>query len=402
MKHLPQGWKIEKLGDLGKVLTGKTPSKAIPEFWDSQDIPFYKPDDFSKNDITDLYDGKDYISNTAFVKAVKVPPNTVLTTCIGIIGKVAITKKECSFNQQINAVIPDERISYKFLAYSIIRLKGILQQQANAAVVPMINKSEFSKTPITFPPIPQQEKIVSVLDTASALVEKQKALLKKYDLFLKSKFIEMFGDPILNPMGWEVVKFGNLISFLTDYHANGSYEILKKNVELLDKRDYALMVRTTDLEHNDFENGVKYISEHAYNYLTKSKVYGNEIIMNKIGSAGSVYLMPKLNRAVSLGMNLFLIRLEDTANPTFMYWILTSEYGKQNIEKKVRGAVTKSITKDAVRDIDLMYPPVELQNQFAQIVEQTETLKQKEQLKLEKLQTLYDALMKQAFDGEIQ
>lgn len=183
MKHLPQGWKIEKLGDLGKVLTGKTPSKAIPEFWDSQDIPFYKPDDFSKNDITDLYDGKDYISNTAFVKAVKVPPNTVLTTCIGIIGKVAITKKECSFNQQINAVIPDERISYKFLAYSIIRLKGILQQQANAAVVPMINKSEFSKTPITFPPIPQQEKIVSVLDTASALVEKQKASSKNTTSF---------------------------------------------------------------------------------------------------------------------------------------------------------------------------------------------------------------------------
>ncbi|PIR13840.1 hypothetical protein COV49_00790, partial [Candidatus Falkowbacteria bacterium CG11_big_fil_rev_8_21_14_0_20_39_10] len=95
---------------------------------------------------------------------------------------------------------------------------------------------------------------------------------------------------------------GNLITILTDYHANGSYEILRGNVEILDTPDYALMIRTVDFEKDDFENDVKYVSEHAYNFLKKTKVFGGEIIINKIGNAGKVYLVPPLDKKISLGM----------------------------------------------------------------------------------------------------
>ncbi|RVT47661.1 restriction endonuclease subunit S, partial [Acinetobacter indicus] len=105
------------------------------------------------------------------------------------------------------------------------------------------------------------------------------------------------------------VRLGDLIEVLTDYHANGAYKKLKENVELLDDEDYALMVRTTNFENNDFNDSVKYINEHAYNFLEKSKVYPNDLIMNKIANAGSIYLMPDLQRPVSLAMNLFLIRM---------------------------------------------------------------------------------------------
>ncbi len=132
----------------------------------------------------------------------------------------------------------------------------------------------------------------------------------------------MFGDPVSNPKGWEKVDFGNFITVLTDYHSNGSYETLRDHVTLKNEPDYALMVRTTDLESNNFVEGVNYIDERAYNHLSKSKVYGGEIIMNKIGSAGKVYRMPKLNRPVSLGMNAFLLRFNDTINDVFLYFSL--------------------------------------------------------------------------------
>lgn len=202
---------------------------------------------------------------------------------------------------------------------------------------------------------------------------------EKYTNFTKlnkSKFIEMFGHPSKNEKEWEVAEIGKYLNVLTDYHSNGSYETLRDNVSLLDTPSYALMVRTTDLENNNFDNEVKYINEHAYNHLEKSKVFGGEIIINKIGSAGKVYLMPYLNRPVSLAMNQFLLRFdEERVNHIFVYNLLTTIYMEIKIKEKVRGAVTKTITKDAVREINIIVPPIKLQRQFVDFVKQVDKLK---------------------------
>lgn len=150
---------------------------------------------------------------------------------------------------------------------------------------------------------------------------------------------------------YEVINLGEILETLTDYHANGSYEILKNHVVMSDNDDYAYMVRTSDLEANDFTKNVKYISEHAYNFLSKSKVYGGEILINKIGSAGKSYLMPYLNRPVSLGMNLFLLRLNKHYCPEFIYSYLQTKYGNLLIKREVSGAVPLSIDKNSVRNI---------------------------------------------------
>jgi len=211
----------------------------------------------------------------------------------------------------------------------------------------------------------------------------------------------MFGDLFFNSKNWKIINLGEIISLLTDYHANGSYEILRDHVQLFNKPDYALMVRTTDLESNNFVEGVKYISKSAYEFLEKSKVYGGEIIFNKIGSAGKVYLMPNLNRPVSLGMNQFMVRFEKNIDNIFMYHLLKSKYGDAVIQKKVQGAVTKTIRKDAIRSLKMPLPPAELQTQFAKIVEQVEATKAKMQQSLQELENQFSALMQRAFKGEL-
>jgi len=244
-----------------------------------------------------------------------------------------------------------------------------------------------------------QKKIAEILDRASNLISLRKKQIEKLDLLVKAKFIEMFGDPEKNPMGWEETTVGKCLDVLTDYHANGSYETLRDNVSLLDIPDYALMVRTTDLEKNNFVDAVKYIDEHAYNHLEKSKVFGGEIIINKIGSAGKVYLMPYLNRPVSLAMNQFLLRFnENKINHVFIYNLLTTSCCESRILERVRGAVTKTITKDAVREVEIFVPPIDLQNQFADFVQQVEKQKTQLQQGLEKLELTYKALMQQYFN----
>ena len=207
----------------------------------------------------------------------------------------------------------------------------------------------------------------------------------------------MFGDLVTNPMGWEKCQMGNVLSLLTDFSSNGCYEYLDSNVTMYDMPNYALMVRTTDLEKQDFTSDVKYINEKAYEILGKSKLFGGEIIMNKIGSAGKVYLMPALDRPASLGRNAFLFRYLDNINPIFIYFLLISEYGESEIQKHVRGAVTKTITKDAVRSIPIITPPLHLQNCFADFVQAADKSKFEIQKALETLELQFNALMQKYF-----
>jgi restriction endonuclease S subunit len=149
----------------------------------------------------------------------------------------------------------------------------------------------------------------------------------------------------------EYCELRDCISHLGDYHSNGSYETLRNNVTLLTEENYAYMIRTVDLERNDYETDVIYVDEHAYNFLSKSKVFGTEVIVNKIGNAGKVYIVPPLKRIMTLGMNQFMIRSNKQSNNLFLYVYLTCKYGKLQLKQRVTGAVPLSIDKESVKSV---------------------------------------------------
>ncbi len=318
------------------------------------------------------------------------------------IGNFAITDAKYCIGRGVSALRVHEDLVDKM--YLLRLLKGKidkLKHNASGSTIKGIKKDDLVGMSISLPPLTTQKRIASILDNAAALRDKTQQLLTEYDQLAQSIFLEMFGDPGINLKEWEIDDFGKHIDVLTDYHANGSYKILSKNVELTTNPDYALMVRTTDLENNNFEEGVNYISEKAYHFLSKSKVFGGEIIINKIGSAGKVYFMPHLNRPVSLGMNAFMIRLKPSMNNIFAFFYLQTKYGEWQINKRVKGAVTKTIRKDAVREIPFIVPPIHLQNQFAEkiaVIEQQKALAKQE---LQQSENLFNCLLQKAFKGEL-
>ena len=162
-------------------------------------------------------------------------------------------------------------------------------------------------------------------------------------------------------------QLGDLLALLTDYHANGAYEKLKENVTLLDQENFAVMIRTTNFESQDFSDNLIYVDEHAYEYLKKSKVYPNDLIMNKIANPGTVYFMPDIGRPVSLGMNLFLLRLDKSkADPYFIYAYLRKH--EHYVKSFASGSTTKTITKNDVRKLRVFCPPLPEQKKIAQIL----------------------------------
>lgn len=156
----------------------------------------------------------------------------------------------------------------------------------------------------------------------------------------------------------------NEMKLLTDFHSNGSYKTIAENFKMYDEPNFAYMVRTTDLEIDNYDLNVKYIDEKAYNFLAKSKVQGGELLINKIGSPGRTFLMPKLNRPVSLGMNLFMVSIKEgrNTNEEILYLFLNSCFGKRIIERKINGTVPLTIDKEAIKSL---YVPI-FTNQFNQ------------------------------------
>lgn len=170
-----KGWEIKKLGEVGKVITGNTPSTKDEENYSSNDYCFVKPSDIGKDYVTKIENTEFYISEKAFSQSRRLSKGFVLTTCIGIIGKVGILKVDATCNQQINAILPDENSVSEYVAWAIYLTRSVLENIANAPVVPIINKGEFSNILIPLPPKALQQEFADKIET----IEKQKELIKE-------------------------------------------------------------------------------------------------------------------------------------------------------------------------------------------------------------------------------
>lgn len=389
-----------KLGDVCDVRDGTHDSPKYIE----RGFPLITSKNLSSGNIS--LNNVNYISELDFIKINErslVHDGDILMPMIGTIGNPVIVNKTFDFAIKNVALIKcheKEQVYNKFISYvlSSNQFERYIDQENRGGTQKFISLSNIRKFQFSLPSIEEQKKIAEILDKANNIINLRKEQIMKLELLIKSRFVELFGSPETNPFGWEETTVGKYLNILTDYHSNGSYETLRDNVTLLDEQGYALMVRTTDLEKANFEEDVKYIDEHAYNHLVKSKVFGGEIIINKIGSAGKVYLMPCLNRPVSLAMNQFLLRFDERkVNHIFIYYLLMTPFCESKIRDRVRGAVTKTLTKDAVREVEIYVPPLDLQNQFATFVQKVDKLKASVQKSLNETQILFDSLMQQYF-----
>lgn len=234
--------------EIGRVITGNTPSKSNEVFYESDDIGFIKPDIISEDKITYIKSPKEFISEQARSKARIVCNKAVLVTCIGSIGKIGIIDSgEYAFNQQINAIEPNEKVSSEYLAYCLLYNRDRLVHIANAPVVPIINKTQFENFRINI--VDEREKqnqIVERLNKVSKAINMCKQQIEKYDLLIKSRFMELFGDPVQNPKKWREV---NISEVLNGKVSNGFFA---KRDDYTDEGNVSViqMVTTTNYYRN--------------------------------------------------------------------------------------------------------------------------------------------------------
>ena len=368
-----------KISELGKVITGNTPSKKIKEFWDKDDVGFVKPDIISDEHIVKIKseDCNEFISNAAISKARIVPKNSIFVTCIGNIGKIGVATENLAFNQQINAIIPNENVNLDYLCYAIFANKTRLQDIANAPIVPLLNKSQFSEFELEFDmDINTQTRIVHELNTVFNIILKYKQELLLLDELVRARFVEMFGDNKYEELAVEKV----CTSIVDCPHTTPKYNG--------DLRNPA--IRTSEIKKGFITwDTMKYVSDEEYIERTaRLKPQQGDIVYGREGTFGNAAILPK-GYKFCLGQRVMLLRPnnEFCISQYLLRALISDEVYNQALAKNNASTVAHVNVKD-VKNFMIPVPPLELQNQFASFVEEIDKSRLRELLAIKQIKLL--------------
>lgn len=326
--------------DLGEIITGNTPSKSIPEFWNSKDIYFIKPDIISDENINYIKNSKEYISNIAEKKARVVYGKAIFVTCIGSIGKIGVIESgKYAFNQQINAIVPNENVNIKYLAYNLLFNKKRLEAIANAPVVPIINKKQFGDFTINIERDKiKQEKITKVLDKISIIIDKRKQELIKLDNLIQSRFVEMFGDPIRNTQNRPTTKLINVVKM---------------------QRGFDLPVQ----DRNQDGNIPVYGANGVLDSHNTARIHGGGVITGRSGTIGKVFY----TEGDYWPLNTSLFSVDKHGNNVIYLAYLLQMF---DLTRFVEGTGVPTLNRNMFHNRQIIDVPINEQNQFAAFVHQ--------------------------------
>ena len=298
-------------------------------------------------------------------------PEDILISVRAPIGAMNYAKEECCIGRGLAALTPNKsKVSLEYIFWLLKGKNTELNSKGTGSTFKAIGRKVLEETKVPDIPLEKQLEYSKILEKVYAVIQCRKLELQMLDDLIKARFVELFGDARENPNGYTMVPFIDIVEYMGDIGSNGANKVVVDHLDMKDEEDYAMMVRFTNFTKNDFTDDVKYVSKEAYDFFKKSQIFGGELIICKIGSAGQNYVMPYLNRPVSLGLNQIMVRIKDNILMPYLYQYLHTDYGKFLISGCINGAVTKTITKTELKKIPVMLPPMELQNQFADFVHQ--------------------------------
>ncbi|SCX83833.1 type I restriction enzyme, S subunit [Blautia sp. SF-50] len=387
--------------ELGEIITGNTPSKKTEAFWSSEDICFIKPDIIADDGINEIVDSNEYISENARKKARVVGKNSIFITCIGSIGKIGIASDgEYAFNQQINAIIPNDRVQPKYLAYNLLFNKPRLVAVANAPVVPIINKSQFGEFTVNIETdIDRQCEIVDVLDKLTQIIQQRNKEISALDDLIKARFIEMFGDAVVNPMNWPVKKLKDMSVQINSGNTpkGGSENYVEDGITFFRSQN----VWKDRLEMDD----IAYIDAKTHESMKRSSLKHGDILMTKTGrintensSLGRAALYMGEDDMANVNGHVYFIRLKPEVNNKFVLRILVSPEYRDLIRRVCVGGIDKrQLNKEHIEDFPIICPPSDMVDEYVAFADQVNKSKVKVQKALNETQKLFDSLMQQYF-----
>ena len=226
-----------------------------------------------------------------------------------------------------------------------------------------IAQTLFKSWFVDFDPVRAKVQALSELTALSQTQPERYAELAETAKAFPCEMVEVDGVEV--PMGWDNQSVGDVVN-VVDYVANGSFATLKENVTLLTEPDYAIYVRTTDF-NSGFSKELRYVDKSAYDFLAKSVLIGNEVIISNVGDVGTVFRSPSwLGMPMTLGSNAIALKNYDI--PHYLYLYFSSHKGQHDISSIVTGSAQLKFNKTNFRSLKVLMPNNSLLSKFEKIV----------------------------------
>lgn len=378
-----------KLGEICEIVSGSTPKTGIAEYWDGN-LKWITPAEIddesyiitdSARKLTELGVKKTGLSS--------FPSGTVILSSRAPIGKVAIAGCEMYCNQGFKNLICSDRINNRYLYWFLKGNTAYLNSLGRGATFKEISKKIVSDIEINVPEISQQLAAVDALERVSEIIRLRKNQLQKLDELIKARFVELFGDPISNPHGFDKVD----LSELADIKIGPFGSLLHKGDYI--EGGYALLNPSHIIDGKIAPDSELTVSREKYEELSAYHLKAGDVVMGRRGEMGRCAVVPCDGYLCGTGS--LLIRTKGDVTADYIQKIISFPSFKKAIEDMAVGQTMPNLNVPIVSRFQIIKPPIEVQHSYYAFVEQTDKSKVAVQKSLDEAQLLFHSLMQQYF-----
>lgn len=366
-------WPLVKLGDLVVIKGGGTPSKKVEEYWNG-DIPWASVKDLKSNEISIT---ADTITELGVKNSATnlIPAGTILTATRMALGKFVINSVDMAINQDLKALFIKDvsKVERNYLVRYLSSKAKYIEGEGKGATVKGITLDFLKELKIPLPPLEEQKRIAAILDKADSVRRKRQQAINLADDFLRSVFLDMFGDPLDPNSKVETLPMTGVFNITTGkLNSNaavegGQYPFFTCAKEIFAINDYAFDQEALMLAGNNAQ--ADYDVKH---YVGKFNAY----------------------------QRTYVLTLKDKGN-SYPFYKFALEYQLKNLKRFSKGSNTKYITMEIMERTMLPVPSSPLQSEFVEIYTKKASLTEKYSLQVEEAKNNFNALSQKAFAGEL-
>ena len=396
-----------KVSDLTQIVTKGTTPTTLGHNYVSSGIRFLRAQNilngqviFSDDDLFIRSETNELLSRS------KIQSEDVLLSIAGSVGRSAVVPKNAPLlncNQAVAIIRLNSKILPRFFCHWLDSTDA--QRQMSGASVTMtisnLSLTQIKNLQVPLPPLAEQQRIAAILDKADALRTQRRAALAKLDTLLQSTFLHMFGDPVTNPKGWEVVEFSQSPIQIIDGDRGKNYP---KRDEMLET-GFCLFLNTKNVSERGFRfEACQFISKHKDQLLRKGKLKRHDVVLTTRGTVGNTayYGDDVLFNHIRINSGMVILRTKDNRLASrFLEFYISSDGFKKQVERLRSGTAQPQLPISTLKNVKIPLPPIEVQIRFVEYLAFIENIQTSSELSLSKLDNLFHALQQRAFNGRL-
>lgn len=426
--RLPSSWSLKPLSDVAYVISGGTPSRDVPEFWNPAEIEWVTPTDITRGKSRTLISAKEKISRKGLSSssAKLLPVNTVLMTSRATLGEMKVSGIECCTNQGFKSLIPKQNMDVWFLYYQMMRKKPEYEALGIGSTFLEVNKKDTDAFEIECPPFEQQQKIAKILSTVDNLIEKTQTLIDKYTAIKQGMMADLFtrgidmttGDtpnskggklrpsaedaPELYkqtelgwaPKEWAVVALGEICHKVTD----GSHQA----VQTTEDGSVPFLFVSSIRNGRILWNKTALITREDYAIISKGREpKKGDVLYTAVGSYGYAACVDE-DADFSFQRHIAYIKPDSNSiDSTFLTELLNSEVMKRWADRVALGNAQKTVTLGELSKYPVLLPDLEEQDAMIKKLSSLNRSIELEAKTLEKYNKTKIGLMQDLLTGKV-